>query len=63
MERRTSPAAKSAELPPLRYRDESDDEAEIRFSLTALGELAVARSDRAPRGRRFRGFGPCRAVA
>ena len=35
-----------------------DEEAEIRYSLTALGEAVVA--DR--RGR-FRGFGPCIAVA
>ena len=40
----------------------SDDELEIRFSLTALGESAVSASDRG-RGRRFRGFGPCGAVA
>ena len=32
-----------------------DEAAEIRFSLTALGEAVV--SDR--RGRLFRGFGPC----
>ena len=42
---------------------ESDDELEIRFSLTALGELAVAHGDTRGRGRRFRGFGPCGAVA
>jgi hypothetical protein len=41
----------------------SDDELEIRFSLTALGESAVAASDHRGRGRRFRGFGPCGAVA
>ena len=41
----------------------SDDELEIRFSLTALGEVAVAAGDRGGRGRRFRGFGPCGAVA
>jgi hypothetical protein len=36
--------------------DLTDDEAaEIRYSLTALGEAVV--SDR--RGRLFRGFGPC----
>jgi len=32
-----------------------DEAAEIRYSLTALGEAVV--SDR--RGRPFRGFGPC----
>ena len=42
---------------------QSDDELEIRFSLTALGELAVAQGGRGGRGRRFRGFGPCGAVA
>lgn len=42
---------------------QSDDEVEIRYSLTALGELAVAQADRGGRGRRFRGFGPCGAVA
>jgi hypothetical protein len=36
-----------------------DEAAEIRYSLTALGEAAV--SDR--RGRPFRGFGPCWAAA
>lgn len=36
-------------------RDAADDAAEIRFSLTALGEAYVA--DRART--RFRGFGPC----
>jgi hypothetical protein len=41
----------------------SDDELEIRFSLTSLGEVAVAAGDRGGRGRRFRGFGPCGAVA
>ena len=36
-----------------------DEAAEIRCSLTALGEAAV--SER--RGRPFRGFGPCWAAA
>jgi|GEM_PF-2009131 hypothetical protein len=36
-------------------RDAADDLAEIRYSLTALGEAMV--SDRART--RFRGFGPC----
>ena len=36
-------------------RDSDDDLAEIRFSLTVLGEALVA--DRART--RFRGFGPC----
>ncbi len=36
-------------------RDAADDLAEIRYSLTALGEALVA--DRART--RFRGFGPC----
>ncbi len=40
-----------------------DDDLEIRYSLTSLGELAVARGDRGSRGPRFRGFGPCVAVA
>jgi hypothetical protein len=44
-------------------RTASDDELEIRYSLTALGELAVAQGDRSGRGPRFRGFGPCGAVA
>jgi len=57
-----TPRPPQAEYTPLRYRDESDDEADIRYSLTSLGESAVTRSDRATRGR-FRGFGPCRAVA
>lgn len=38
--------------------DHNDDAAEIRYSLTALGEALVADRDR----KRFRGFGPC-AVA
>ena len=37
-----------------------DDEAEIRYSLTALGEAAVIE---AASRKRFRGFGPCMAVA
>jgi len=56
-----TPQPPQAEYTPLRYRDESDDEADIRYSLTSLGEVAVARSG-GTRGR-FRGFGPCRAVA
>ncbi len=40
------------------FRDAADDLAEIRYSLTALGEAYVAERDRT----RFRGFGPC-AVA
>jgi hypothetical protein len=36
-----------------------DDPAEIRYSLTALGEAVLAER----RGRRFCGFGPCAAVA
>jgi hypothetical protein len=34
-----------------------DDEREIRYSLTALGELVL--SDRDPSAPSFRGFGPC----
>jgi hypothetical protein len=37
--------------------DLDDDEAQIRFSLTALGEAVV--SDRDRRRPKFRGFGPC----
>jgi hypothetical protein len=36
-------------------RDAADDLAEIRFSLTALGEALVADGAR----KRFHGFGPC----
>ncbi len=40
--------------------DRDDDELEtIRYSLTALGETMLGES----RGPRFRGFGPCMAVA
>jgi len=42
---------------PARSWEPGDDEAEIRFSLTALGEAVV--SERAKRGPKFRGFGPC----
>lgn len=35
--------------------DANDDAAEIRYSLTALGEALVAERAR----KRFRGFGPC----
>jgi hypothetical protein len=42
--------------------DAETDLAEIRYSLTALGEAALA-EDRPGRGPRFRGFGPCGAVA
>lgn len=54
---RYRPAITSApESPEPRERDDrSDDAAEIRYSLTALGEAFVA--DRS--GARFRGFGPC----
>jgi hypothetical protein len=38
---------------------EEDEAAEIRYSLTALGEAVLAER----RGKRFRGFGPCVAVA
>ncbi|MFY9780334.1 MAG: hypothetical protein WAJ85_07475 [Candidatus Baltobacteraceae bacterium] len=38
---------------------EDDEAAEIRYSLTALGEAVLAER----RGKRFRGFGPCAAVA
>ena len=36
-----------------------EEAAEIRYSLTALGEAVLAER----RGRRFRGFGPCAAAA
>ncbi len=39
--------------------EDQDDIADIRYSLTALGEAVV--SDR--RGPRFRGFGPCSAAS
>jgi hypothetical protein len=62
--RTTSPRQASVPEPAVPDdRTASDDELEIRYSLTALGELAVAQSDRTGRGRRFRGFGPCGAVA
>jgi hypothetical protein len=40
--------------------DDEDEEAEIRFSLTALGEAVVSERDR--RRPKFRGFGPCGRV-
>jgi hypothetical protein len=40
--------------------DDDDEEAEIRFSLTALGEAVVGERDR--RRPKFRGFGPCGRV-
>jgi len=43
--------------------DAEDDAAEIRYSLTALGEAALGHDPRRGRGSRFRGFGPCVAVA
>jgi len=39
-----------------------DDEAEIRYSLTALGEAVLGEGERSERPRFF-GFGPCVAVA
>ncbi len=39
------------------------DAEEIRYSLTALGETALANANARGRGARFRGFGPCGAVA
>jgi len=44
------------------WEDSGDDEAAIRYSLTALGEAVLADGERA-RGPRFFGFGPCVAVA
>jgi hypothetical protein len=38
---------------------EDDEAAEIRYSLTALGEAVLAER----RGRLFRGFGPCAMAA
>jgi hypothetical protein len=57
------PVRRVAALPPIPEPDPADrplgdDEDEIRYSLTALGEAVL--SDQ--RGR-FRGFGPCIAVA
>lgn len=43
--------------------DAESDLAEIRYSLTALGEAALAEGEHRGRGPRFRGFGPCGAVA
>jgi hypothetical protein len=40
--------------------DRSDDEGEIRYSLTALGEAAIEAVD--ARSPRFHGFGPCAAA-
>jgi hypothetical protein len=40
--------------------DDDDEAAEIRFSLTALGEAVVGDRDR--RRPKFRGFGPCGRV-
>jgi hypothetical protein len=60
----TEAVAKPADITTLQHDASlSDDELEIRFSLTALGESAIAAGDRGGRGRRFRGFGPCGAVA
>ncbi len=57
--RRTAAEVEMSERDGLRVvgaTDEDEDEAaEIRYSLTALGEAAV--NER--RGRLFRGFGPC----
>jgi hypothetical protein len=43
--------------------ERDDDADEIRYSLTALGEAVLAEEGRRTRGPRFRGFGPCVAVA
>jgi hypothetical protein len=45
------------------YYEEDDDVADIRYSLTALGEAVLTDADAKRRRRRFRGFGPCVAVA
>ncbi len=42
--------------------DAQRDAAEIRYSLTALGEAALAEGAGNRRRPRFRGFGPCGAV-
>jgi hypothetical protein len=41
-------------------RDSGDDDREIRYSLTALGEAVLGELE--VRGPRFRGFGPCAAA-
>ncbi len=46
-----------------RGSDADDDEAEIRFSLTALGEAVLAENGPRSRARNFRGFGPCAGPA
>jgi hypothetical protein len=52
-----------AALPEPDSWEESDDAADIRYSLTALGEAVLAGEPRRTRGTRFRGVGPCTAVA
>lgn len=52
MERRELAGAEASER-------EDDEAAEIRYSLTALGEAVLAER----RGRLFRGFGPCAMAA
>jgi hypothetical protein len=70
MARKTTAKSTTATLPfvyderarsaSARAWDDDDEEAEIRFSLTALGEAVV--SDRDGRRPKFRGFGPCGRV-
>ena len=52
---RLRPASRVEDQPAAPAANHTDDDAEIRYSLTVLGEAVV--SER--RGRRFRGFGPC----
>jgi hypothetical protein len=43
--------------------EDDDEAAEIRYSLTALGEAVLGDERPGRNKKRFRGFGPCRAVA
>jgi hypothetical protein len=52
---RPRPGGRVEDQPAAPPANHTDDDAEIRYSLTVLGEAVV--SER--RGRRFRGFGPC----
>jgi hypothetical protein len=43
--------------------EDDDEAAEIRYRLTSLGEAVLGDERLGSRKKRFRGFGPCRAVA
>jgi hypothetical protein len=59
----TDPVARATGRETIPAWEDDDEAAEIRYSLTALGESVLGDERAGRRKKRFRGFGPCRAVA